>query len=129
MVVLWLFYIQHNFEGVYWSRHDGWDRMKSIKSSWASAHLKNPRPDRISLFTIYFFSFFSLSFFFPSSSLFFSFLASYIFSSIIPILNLLVIDDQAHFSSETPSCSIFPFFDRVVGLYSFGNFKGGSCNP
>jgi omega-6 fatty acid desaturase (delta-12 desaturase) len=29
MVGLWLFYIQHNFEGVYWSRHDDWDRMKA----------------------------------------------------------------------------------------------------
>jgi len=22
---LWLFYVQHNFEGVYWARHDAWD--------------------------------------------------------------------------------------------------------
>jgi omega-6 fatty acid desaturase (delta-12 desaturase) len=29
MLGLWLFYIQHNFEGVYWSRHEGWDRMKA----------------------------------------------------------------------------------------------------
>ena len=25
----WLFYVQHQFDGVYWSRHDGWDRMKA----------------------------------------------------------------------------------------------------
>jgi omega-6 fatty acid desaturase (delta-12 desaturase) len=29
MLGLWLFYIQHNFDGVYWSRHEGWDRMKA----------------------------------------------------------------------------------------------------
>jgi len=29
IVGLWLFYIQHNFEGVYRSRHDDWDRMKA----------------------------------------------------------------------------------------------------
>jgi len=29
MLGLWLFYIQHNFKGVYWSRHDEWDRLKA----------------------------------------------------------------------------------------------------
>lgn len=29
MLGLWLFYVQHNFEGVYWSRHREWDRMKA----------------------------------------------------------------------------------------------------
>ncbi len=24
-VGIWLFYIQHNFEGIYWERHDQWD--------------------------------------------------------------------------------------------------------
>jgi len=34
MLGLWLFYIQHNFESVYWSRHEDWDRMKAaIKGS------------------------------------------------------------------------------------------------
>jgi omega-6 fatty acid desaturase (delta-12 desaturase) len=27
MLGLWLFYVQHNFEGVYWARHAEWDRM------------------------------------------------------------------------------------------------------
>lgn len=29
MLGLWLFYIQHNFKGVYWSRHEEWDRIKA----------------------------------------------------------------------------------------------------
>jgi omega-6 fatty acid desaturase (delta-12 desaturase) len=29
MLGLWLFYIQHNFDGVYWSRHEGWDRLRA----------------------------------------------------------------------------------------------------
>jgi omega-6 fatty acid desaturase (delta-12 desaturase) len=29
MLGLWLFYVQHNFDGVYWSRHEDWDRMKA----------------------------------------------------------------------------------------------------
>ncbi len=29
MLGLWLFYIQHNFQGVYWSRHEKWDRLKA----------------------------------------------------------------------------------------------------
>jgi len=26
---IWLFYVQHQFQGVYWARHDKWDRMKA----------------------------------------------------------------------------------------------------
>lgn len=26
---MWLFYVQHQFEGVYWSRHEAWDPMKA----------------------------------------------------------------------------------------------------
>ncbi len=26
---LWLFYVQHQFEGVYWARHDAWSRMRA----------------------------------------------------------------------------------------------------
>jgi omega-6 fatty acid desaturase (delta-12 desaturase) len=26
---LWLFYIQHDFEGVYWARHEDWDQMRA----------------------------------------------------------------------------------------------------
>ena len=26
---LWLFYVQHQFEGTYWARHDNWDPMKA----------------------------------------------------------------------------------------------------
>jgi omega-6 fatty acid desaturase (delta-12 desaturase) len=29
MLGFWLFYVQHQFEGVYWSRHEEWDRMKA----------------------------------------------------------------------------------------------------
>lgn len=29
MVGFWLFYVQHQFEGVYWARHEEWDRMKA----------------------------------------------------------------------------------------------------
>jgi omega-6 fatty acid desaturase (delta-12 desaturase) len=29
MLGFWLFYVQHQFEGVYWSRHGEWDRMKA----------------------------------------------------------------------------------------------------
>jgi omega-6 fatty acid desaturase (delta-12 desaturase) len=28
-VGLWLFYVQHQFEGVYWARHRSWDRLKA----------------------------------------------------------------------------------------------------
>ena len=26
---IWLFYVQHQFEGVYWARHDAWDSMRA----------------------------------------------------------------------------------------------------
>jgi omega-6 fatty acid desaturase (delta-12 desaturase) len=26
---VWLFYVQHNFEGTYWDRHEGWDFFKA----------------------------------------------------------------------------------------------------
>jgi len=26
---VWLFYLQHQFQGVYWERHENWDRLKS----------------------------------------------------------------------------------------------------
>jgi omega-6 fatty acid desaturase (delta-12 desaturase) len=26
---LWLFYVQHQFDGVYWARHDAWDRLRA----------------------------------------------------------------------------------------------------
>ncbi len=29
MLGLWMFYIQHNFEGMYWSRQKDWDRIKA----------------------------------------------------------------------------------------------------
>lgn len=29
IVGVWLFYVQHQFEGVYWSRHDKWDPLKA----------------------------------------------------------------------------------------------------
>ena len=29
VIGVWLFYIQHQFEGVYWSRHDQWDPIKA----------------------------------------------------------------------------------------------------
>jgi omega-6 fatty acid desaturase (delta-12 desaturase) len=33
-VGVWLFYVQHNFEGTYWERHDQWDYfMASMKGS------------------------------------------------------------------------------------------------
>jgi omega-6 fatty acid desaturase (delta-12 desaturase) len=28
-VGVWLFYVQHNFEGVYWERHEDWDFVKA----------------------------------------------------------------------------------------------------
>lgn len=41
MLGLWLFYIQHNFVGMYWSRHDGWDRMKAAMEG--SSYYKLPK--------------------------------------------------------------------------------------
>jgi omega-6 fatty acid desaturase (delta-12 desaturase) len=38
---VWLFYIQHQFEGVYWSRHDQWDPIKA--SLHGSSYYKLPK--------------------------------------------------------------------------------------
>ncbi len=38
---VWLFYIQHQFEGVYWSRHDQWDPIKA--SLYGSSYYKLPQ--------------------------------------------------------------------------------------
>jgi len=38
---VWLFYVQHNFEGVYWARHDRWDFVKA--SLQGSSFYKLPR--------------------------------------------------------------------------------------
>jgi omega-6 fatty acid desaturase (delta-12 desaturase) len=27
---MWLFYIQHQFEGVYWARHEEWNQMRAV---------------------------------------------------------------------------------------------------
>jgi len=37
----WLFYVQHNFEGVYWARHDDWDGVKAAIEG--SSFYKLPR--------------------------------------------------------------------------------------
>ena len=37
----WLFYVQHQFEGVYWSRHEGWDYTRAAISG--SSYLALPR--------------------------------------------------------------------------------------
>jgi omega-6 fatty acid desaturase (delta-12 desaturase) len=39
MLGFWLFYVQHQFEGVYWSRHEGWDRMKAALEGSSSYKL------------------------------------------------------------------------------------------
>ena len=41
MLGLWLFYIQHNFKGVYWSRHEDWDRIKAALEG--SSYYKLPK--------------------------------------------------------------------------------------
>ena len=41
MVGTWLFYVQHQFDGVYWSRHDGWDFAAAALSG--SSYLELPR--------------------------------------------------------------------------------------
>lgn len=41
MIGFWLFYVQHQFEGVYWSRHEGWDRIKAALAG--SSSYKLPR--------------------------------------------------------------------------------------
>ncbi len=38
---IWLFYVQHQFEGVYWERHDGWSHADSALQG--SSYLKLPR--------------------------------------------------------------------------------------
>jgi omega-6 fatty acid desaturase (delta-12 desaturase) len=38
---VWLFYVQHNFDGVYWARHDRWDFVKA--SLQGSSFYKLPR--------------------------------------------------------------------------------------
>lgn len=38
---LWLFYVQHNFEGVYWARHAEWDRIKAALEG--SSYYRLPR--------------------------------------------------------------------------------------
>jgi omega-6 fatty acid desaturase (delta-12 desaturase) len=41
VIGVWLFYIQHQFEGVYWSRHDQWDQIKA--SLHGSSYYKLPK--------------------------------------------------------------------------------------
>jgi omega-6 fatty acid desaturase (delta-12 desaturase) len=38
---VWLFYVQHQFEGVYWARRDAWDPMKAALEG--SSYYKLPR--------------------------------------------------------------------------------------
>ncbi|MGB2868790.1 MAG: fatty acid desaturase [Bacteroidota bacterium] len=38
---LWLFYVQHQFEGVYWARHNIWDRLKAALQG--SSYYKLPK--------------------------------------------------------------------------------------
>ena len=38
---VWLFYVQHQFEGVYWSRHESWDPVKA--ALLGSSYYKLPR--------------------------------------------------------------------------------------
>jgi omega-6 fatty acid desaturase (delta-12 desaturase) len=41
VIGVWLFYVQHQFEGVYWSRHDQWDPIKA--SLHGSSFYKLPK--------------------------------------------------------------------------------------
>jgi len=41
VIGVWLFYIQHQFEGAYWSRHDQWDPIKA--SLHGSSYYKLPK--------------------------------------------------------------------------------------
>jgi omega-6 fatty acid desaturase (delta-12 desaturase) len=41
VIGVWLFYIQHQFEGVYWSRHEQWDPVKA--SLQGSSYYKLPK--------------------------------------------------------------------------------------
>jgi acyl-lipid omega-6 desaturase (Delta-12 desaturase) len=38
---LWLFYVQHQFEGVYWARHDAWNRLRAALEG--SSYYKLPK--------------------------------------------------------------------------------------
>ena len=38
-VGVWLFFVQHQFEGVYWARHDQWDRMHAAIEGASFYHL------------------------------------------------------------------------------------------
>lgn len=40
-IALWMFYIQHQFENVYWARHEEWDRIKVAMDG--SSYYKLPR--------------------------------------------------------------------------------------
>ena len=33
---VWLFYVQHQFEGTYWARHVNWDPMKAALEAWGA---------------------------------------------------------------------------------------------
>ena len=41
VIGVWLFYIQHQFEGVYWSRHERWDPIEA--SLYGSSYYKLPK--------------------------------------------------------------------------------------
>lgn len=41
IIGIWLFYVQHQFEGVYWSRHDTWDPKRAAMEG--SSYYKLPR--------------------------------------------------------------------------------------
>jgi acyl-lipid omega-6 desaturase (Delta-12 desaturase) len=38
---IWLFYVQHNFEGVYWARHEEWDSLRAAMEG--SSYYKLPK--------------------------------------------------------------------------------------
>jgi len=40
-VGVWLFYVQHQFEGVYWSRHGDWDPLRAAMEG--SSYYSSPR--------------------------------------------------------------------------------------
>lgn len=39
---VWLFYVQHQFEGVYWARHESWDPLRAALEG--SSYYRLPRP-------------------------------------------------------------------------------------
>ena len=41
MMGVWLFYVQHQFEGVYWARHESWDPMRAAMEG--SSYYKLPK--------------------------------------------------------------------------------------